>query len=150
MVTSNLASGQLSRDQIEAMFARRQEALNNLDAAALVADYADDCIVESPSAGTLQGSWAVDAARRAWFEAFPDLKYATERLVIDGNTVVQIVTLEGTDSGGFMGLTPTGKSFRVPAMFAYELRNGKITREQRIYDFTGVLIQIGTLKAKPA
>jgi steroid delta-isomerase-like uncharacterized protein len=150
MTTSNLGSGQLTREQIEAMFARRQEALDNLDVAALSADYAEDCVVESPAAGTLQGAWAVDNARRAWFEAFPDLTFRTDRLVIDGNTVVQIATLEGTDIGGFMGLPPSGKTFRVPAVFTYQLQNGKIVREQRVYDFTGLLVQIGTLKAKPA
>jgi len=30
------------------------------------------------------------------------------------------------------------------------LRNGKIVHERRIYDFTGLLVQIGVLKAKPA
>lgn len=150
MVTSNLGSGQLTREQVEAMFVRRQVALDNLDAATLSSDYAEDCVVESPAAGTLQGAYAVDTARRAWFDAFPDLKYRTDRLVIDGDTVVQICTLEGTDIGGFMGLPPSGKTFRVPAVFTYQLKSGKITREQRVYDFTGLLVQIGTLKAKPA
>jgi hypothetical protein len=30
------------------------------------------------------------------------------------------------------------------------LENGKIVRERRIFDFTGLLVQIGVLKAKPA
>ena len=150
MTTSNIGSEQLTREQVEAMFMRRKEALDNLDVAALSADYAEDCVVESPAAGTLQGVWAVDSARRAWFEAFPDLKYRTDRLVIDGHTVVQVCTLEGTDIGGFMGLPPSGKAFRAPAVFIYQLRGGKIMREQRVYDFTGMLVQIGTLKAKPA
>ena len=59
-------------------------------------------------------------------------------------------TLEGTDSGQFLGLPPTGKSFRIPAVFLYELKDGQIARERRIYDFTGLLVQIGLLKAKPA
>ena len=45
---------------------------------------------------------------------------------------------------------PTGKSFRVPAVFLYDLKDGQIARERRIYDFTGVLMQVGLLKAKPA
>ena len=57
---------------------------------------------------------------------------------------------EGQDVGQFLGLAPTGKSFRVPGVFLYDLQDGQIVRERRIYDFTGVLIQIGLLKAKPA
>ena len=139
----------LTREELIALFDRRQEALDNMDASALSSDYADDCLVESPAAGTLKGAAAVDRARRAWFEAFPDLKYQTERLIIDGPHVVQLMTIEGTDIGGFMGL-PSGKSFKAPAVFIYEFRDRKIVRETRIYDFTGVLIQIGLLKAKPA
>ena len=60
-----------------------------------------------------------------------------------------IATVSGTDTGGFMGLPPTGKAFRVPAVFAYALANGQITRWQTVYDFAGVLIQIGMLRAKP-
>ena len=138
----------LTREELTALFERRQDAFDNMDADALAGDYADDCVVESPAAGTLRGAAAVDRARRSWFEAFPDLKYRTERLVIDGAHVVQLVTIEGTDIGGFMGL-PSGKSFKAPAVFLYEFRDRKIAHETRIYDFTGVLIQIGLLKAKP-
>ena len=140
----------LTHEEMTALFVRRQVAFDNMDADALSRDYADDCLVDSPAAGTLRGAAAVDRARRAWFEAFPDLKYRTERVVIDGNHVMQLLTLEGTDIGGFMGLDPSGKSFKAPAVFVYEFRDRKIVRETRIYDFTGVLVQIGLLKAKPA
>ena len=32
----------------------------------------------------------------------------------------------------------------------FEIRGRQIVRERRIYDFTGLLLQIGVLKAKPA
>jgi steroid delta-isomerase-like uncharacterized protein len=140
----------LTRDEVTALFERRQDAFDNLDADALLGDYAHDCVVESRVAGTLRGPAAVDRARRAWFEAFPDLKFRTDRLIIDGTHVVQLLTLEGTDIGGLMGLAPSGKSFKAPAVFVYEFRDRKIVHETRIYDFTGVLVQIGLLKAKPA
>jgi predicted ester cyclase len=71
-------------------------------------------------------------------------------LLIDGDSVAQILTIEGTDDGQFLGLPPTGKSFRVPAVFLYELKDGQIASERRIYDFTGLLMQVGLLKARPA
>jgi steroid delta-isomerase-like uncharacterized protein len=140
----------ITREEVTALFDRRQEALDNMDADALAGDYADDCVVDSPASGTLRGAVAVDRARRAFFEAFPDLKFRTDQLVIDDNTVVQVATFEGTDIGGFMGLDPSGRSFKALAVIIYEFRNRKIARETRIYDFTGVLVQIGLLKARPA
>jgi steroid delta-isomerase-like uncharacterized protein len=149
VAATDRTTGQMTREEIVAFFNRRQEAFDNLDAATIAADYADDCIVESPMAGTHQTRAAVERVYRAVFDAFLDHKVRTETLVIDGNRVAQVVSLEGTDIGGFMGLPPTGKGFRAPAVFLFELKDHLIVRERRIYDFTGLLLQIGVLKAKP-
>jgi predicted ester cyclase len=69
--------------------------------------------------------------------------------VIDGERAVWIGEVHGTDTGGFMGLAATGKPFQLPIVMVCTLKDGVIVREQRIYDFTGMLVQIGLLKAKP-
>jgi steroid delta-isomerase-like uncharacterized protein len=96
-----------------------------------------------------QGREAAEKALRAVFSAFLDLTITTDHL-IDGVSVASVITLEGTHIGDFLGIPPTGKRFSMPAVFFYQLENGKIVRERRIYDFTGLLIQIGVLKVKPA
>jgi steroid delta-isomerase-like uncharacterized protein len=139
---------ELTRDEILAMFARRQEAYDDLDAAALAADYADDVVIESPMSGR---HGKADAARnlRAFFDAFLDLKATFEPPVVDGHHVAVIGMCEGTNMGGFMGLPPSGRAFKLRTVMMFELRGGRIVHEQRIYDFTGMLIQVGILKAKP-
>jgi predicted ester cyclase len=49
-----------------------------------------------------------------------------------------------------MGLPPTGKKFTMPMVFLFTIRDGRIQHERRVYDFTGLMIQLGVLKAKPA
>jgi len=71
-------------------------------------------------------------------------------LIIDGDRVVYVFTMSGTDTGGLMGMEPSGKPALVPMVFVSRVANGVIVRERRIYDFTGMLVQIGVLKAKPA
>jgi steroid delta-isomerase-like uncharacterized protein len=140
----------MTRDEISKMFARREDACNGKDSAALAADYADDAVIDSPTAGVHQGP---DGAKQAYdtiFHAFADNLRKTEALVIDGDHVAQVLTIEGTNLGGLMGLPPNGKHFRLPAVFLYDLHGDKIVRERRIYDFTGMLVQIGVLKARPA
>jgi len=137
---------QMTREETVAFFARRQAAYDNLDAAALAAD----CVVESPMGGTHHGPAAAKQVIEAGFHAFLDLKVRIEGQVIEGAQVVEIMNLEGTHIGEFLGLPPTGKSFRLTAAFVYELRGRQIVRERRIYDFTSGLLQIGLLKAKPA
>jgi steroid delta-isomerase-like uncharacterized protein len=140
----------VTRDEIAAMFVRREEAFEEMDAAALAADYADDAVIESPVGGTHRGPAAAAKVFDGLFHAFADHTRHQEDLLIDGNRVAQVLTLEGTNIGGFLGLPPSGKHFRVPAVFLYELHGNKIVRERRIFDFTGMLVQLGVLKARPA
>jgi steroid delta-isomerase-like uncharacterized protein len=136
------------RADIVALFERRQAAFDNLDAAALAADYADDCVVESPIGGTHTGRAAVQKVFQTVFDAFLDQKLRTEALVVDGSRAAHVTSIEGTNLGGFLGLPASNKPFRLTAVFVCEFRDGKIVREQRVYDFTRLLMQIGTLKVK--
>jgi predicted ester cyclase len=139
----------MTRDQIAAMFERRRAAYERRDAAALAADYTPDCIVDSPSGGTHQGPEAAEEVLRNVFDAL-EVSVHQESLLIDGDLVAQVLSIEGKGVGRFLGLAPTGREFHVPGVFLYQLREGLIARERRIYDFTALLIQSGLLKAKPA
>ena len=139
---------ELTRDEILALFARRQEAFDDLDAARLAADYADDVVIESPMSGR-HGKADAERNLRALFDAFLDLKATFDPPIVDGQHVAVIGMCEGTNMGGFMGLPASGRGFKLRTVMMFELRGGKIVREQRIYDFTGMLIQVGILKAKP-
>jgi steroid delta-isomerase-like uncharacterized protein len=139
----------MTRNEIAAIFERRRMAYDDQDAPALAADYAVDCVIESPSGGVHHGRAAAEQVLRAVIDGL-DVKMHQDALLIDGDSVAQILTIEGTDDGQFLGLPPTGKSFRVPAVFLYDLKDGQIARERRIYDFTGLLMQVGLLKARPA
>ncbi|MGH9255307.1 MAG: ester cyclase [Vicinamibacterales bacterium] len=139
----------MTRDEIVAFFERRLEHYEDLDAAALAADYADDAVIESPIAGVHTGRRAAEQALQAVFAAFVDRRMESVSLLIDGDRVANVLAIEGTLIGDFMGLPPTGKPFHHTAVFLYELRDRQIVRERRIYDFTGLLMQVGVLKAKP-
>jgi steroid delta-isomerase-like uncharacterized protein len=139
----------MTHDEIVAFFQRRENLNNDFDAAALAADYADDAVIDSPIAGVHTGPLAAERALKVVFAAFLDRTMRTESLLIDGNLVAQVFAIEGTHIGEFLGLPPSGKPFRHTAVFLYELRDRQIVRERRIYDFTGLLVQIGVLKAKP-
>lgn len=140
----------MTRDEIAALFARRQQAWDRLDAAALAADYSEDATVDSPLAGgSATGRDAIERLFATYFAAFPDFKLDHEMQLIDGENVSQLIRATGTDSGGFMGMSPTRRKITFRCAFFYSLRDGHIAREQRVYDFTGLLIQVGLLKAKP-
>ncbi len=140
----------MTRQDIHALLDRRQVAYDRRDVVALTNLHAEDGVVESLVAGTVRGRAAIGDVYRAWLTAFPDVVITSEDLVIDGLRAAHVQTHTGTDRGGFMGLPPTGKPFRVPIVYLFEFQDGHILHERRIYDFTGLLVQIGVLKAKPA
>ena len=139
----------MTREEIVALVASVERGFNLHDVAAITAPYAADCVVESRMAGTVHGAAAVAQVWLALFAAFPDVAAVTEDLLIEDNRAVWLVRMSGTDTGGFMGLPPTNKPFTAPVVLMYTLKDGQVVREKRIYDFTGMLIQIGVLKAKP-
>jgi predicted ester cyclase len=143
-----LQSG-MTRAEIEAFFKRRQEAYEDLDAKALAADYAESAVIESPMTGVHTGREA-EKNIRTFFEAFLDVTMSWDEVVIDGDVVVTILSSEGTHMRELLGFEPTGKRFQLSIANVYRLKDRKIVHERRIYDFTGLLVQIGVLKAKPA
>jgi steroid delta-isomerase-like uncharacterized protein len=141
----------MTRDEILGLLDRRADAWRHLDAETLAGDYAEDAVIESPLAGgTTQGRDQIRQVFQTYFVAFPDLAMAVEEVLVDDQRAAVMATFTGTDQGGFMGMPPTGRRVTIPVVFLYEFRDGKIVRDRRVYDFTGMLVQVGTLRAKPA
>ena len=141
----------MTREAIVRMFAARDEAIARRDIGFLVSQHAADCEQISPLAGgSVRGRDAIGKLYETWFNGFPDLVWISDEPLIDGNRITQMTTQAGTDTGGFMGLPATGRPFRVPVVWLFTVGDGEFTHVRPIYDFTGLLVQIGLLKAKPA
>jgi predicted ester cyclase len=139
----------MTREQIVEVLRRRHEAWIARDLTALLATYAENAVVVSPFGGVLEGHDDIERTYRLWLSAFADVEYLREDPVVDGNRAVEIARMRGTHTGDFFGLAPTGRRVEVQMAGILTLENGLIREERRIYDFTGVLIQVGVLKAKP-
>jgi predicted ester cyclase len=140
----------MTRDEVLAVVTKWQTALASRDVVTYVSLYSDTVELQSPLAGTVCGHDGLVKAFNAFFTAFPDATFVSEAPIIDGNRVVVASVVAGTDSGGLMGLAPSGKPFRFKIVFLLELDGSMIVRDRRNYDFTGLLVQLGVLKAKPA
>ena len=140
----------MTREEIMAFFTRREAAWRAHDAAALAADHASDGVVISPTGGVLEGRADIERIYSIWFTAFPDLAFASTDVLVDGNRAVLVATVTGTHAGDFFGLPASGRRLQASFAFLYTLVDGVIVHEHRILDFTGVLIQVGVLKVKPA
>ena len=81
---------------------------------------------------------------------FPDWTYTGDPVMVDGLRVAQPFQVEATHGGDFMGVPGTGRRVEIQGVRVFEMRDGLIGFEQRHYDFTGLLIQAGILRGKPA
>jgi len=140
----------MTRPEIDAFFKERQEAWTARDSERLAAGHADDGVVESPMFGRRQGRQAIAESYRALFDIFPDWDYQGEDLLIDDQRVAQPFIVMATHVGSFMGHAGSNRQFRIQGVRFFRMNRGLIQTERRIYDFTGLLIQIGVLKGKPA
>lgn len=140
----------MTRLEITEMVARVMDAWRRRDIEALAGFHAEDGVVETPlGGGVTRGREAIRKVYEALFHSFPDVKLEHEKPLIDGDRVVLVARISGTDSGGFMGMHATGRAVDFPCVLLFDFENGLIARERRIYDFTGLAVQVGAIKAKP-
>jgi uncharacterized protein (TIGR02246 family) len=140
----------MTRDDILSLLDKQSAAWAAHDPAAFASGYAPHATVTSPTGGVLEGRDEIEHIARKWFQAFPDIRFASEEILIDGDRVVQIARVSGTHGGEFFGVAATGRKVDVVFALIMTVGGGHITEERRILDFTGVLVQVGVLKAKPA
>jgi steroid delta-isomerase-like uncharacterized protein len=140
----------MERKEIEAVVAEWIEAWKRRDPVALTVPYSEGAVYESMLAGTIHGHAAIESLYRSWFSAFPDMEFEVESRLIDQTQAAVFWSQRGRHVGEFCGLAGTGRSFVLHGVFLMTLQDGRITGMQSLYDFTGLLLQIGVLKAKPA
>jgi steroid delta-isomerase-like uncharacterized protein len=140
----------MTREDITAMFRRREVAWRAHDAATLARDHSPDAVVISPTGGVLEGREEIQRVYQIWFTAFPDLQFTEYDFLIDDDRVALLMTVTGSHAGDFFGLPASGRRVQAVCAFFDTVKDGAIVHERRIFDFTGVLIQVGVLRAKPA
>jgi steroid delta-isomerase-like uncharacterized protein len=140
----------MNREEIVALFARRIDAWARRDAAALAADHAEDAVSDSPMQGRLEGRRRIHDVYANWFASFPDLVFTSKEILVDGDRVAQFFNIRGTQTAPFGGVPATGRRFDVNGALLFTIgKDGLFVAEQRVYDVTAMLVQLGVLKGKP-
>ena len=141
----------MSRDDITALFAHRADAWTRHDADALARTHSEHAVAESPMQGRLEGRTRIREVYADWFRAFPDMTVTSRRLVINGNRAAEMFSVRGTQTAPFHGVPATARRVDFKSVFFYTIgADGLIDEDERIYDVTRVLVQLGLLKAKPS
>jgi steroid delta-isomerase-like uncharacterized protein len=75
--------------------------------------------------------------------AFPDLNVSIEQLVAEGDRVVAVSRMNGTQQGELPGIKPSGRTVNVSSMDLYRVQDGRIVEHFGRFDELGMLEQLG-------
>ena len=139
----------MTRSEIDDLLARHQRAFKRHDTLALAEQHAEDGVFESPAHGVVHGRDAIEHVYRYWFEAFADLDLTWDSAAIDGDRAAFFWKFSGTSTGPFFGVVSAGTKVEMVGAADYRVANGVITSARHIFDFSGLLMKLGVLKAKP-
>jgi sigma-B regulation protein RsbU (phosphoserine phosphatase) len=114
-------------------------AVNEHDTALIVSLYKDDAIMISPMFPRVEGRAAIASNWERTFSLFPDWAVHLSDVMVDGDRVALLGTATGTDRNGWFGQPSTGERIDYRAIIYLTFANGKIVRDERVYDLTGVL-----------
>ncbi|MEM8797952.1 MAG: ester cyclase [Pseudomonadota bacterium] len=72
----------------------------------------------------------------------PDLNWAVEDMIEDGDTIVVRGRATGTPAGPLFGVDGNGKSFEIMSIDIHTLEEGRIVRTYHVEDWAGALRQL--------
>jgi steroid delta-isomerase-like uncharacterized protein len=121
------------------------EAANSHDASGFDRYYAED-VVYYGNDGEIRGRENVKAYLQGFLTALPDIKLTVEDIFGEGERVFTRTRLQGTNTGQFNGMPPTGKRIDVRwIMNAARVRDGRIVEEWEICDHLEIMRQLGLM-----
>ena len=119
------------------------EAVSTGNLEALKGIFSADVIEHDPAPGQGKGPEGFIKFFTMMRTAFPDLKVTVDHIVQDENNLAMAYTIHGTHEGEFMGITPTGKTFKARGMQIGRYENGKIVERWGSSDELGLVKQLG-------
>ena len=115
----------------------------NIDAAAQFVW--EDVVEQVPFPGQGPGLEGLKDVLRGMRAAFPDLIFAIQEQVCEGDKVTSRFEWTGTHRGTFLGIPATGRFVRVWGIVIDRLEDGRIKDTRIIMDIFGLMMQLGVL-----
>ena len=138
----------MSAKEIKALERRFFEEINKGKAAGMAAMdefYANDFLMHLSTGEDMYGLKNIKQVASDEFNEFPDLHYAIDDMIVEGNKVAVRLTATGTHKGEFMGVSPTNKKVTVRVILIDRFTGGKIVEEWVIGDNLSLMQQLGAV-----
>ncbi|MDG5815573.1 ester cyclase [Chitinispirillales bacterium ANBcel5] len=99
-------------------------------------------IYRSTGGGEYHGKDGLRSLVASYRDAFPDFRIRVEQMVSDEHAVASHCTIFGTHKGKIMGIAPTGKRVKIPALIMSSMREKRVAEEFEIIDTEDLLSQL--------
>ena len=120
-----------------------EQIWNQGDESAIDRFIAEDAAGNDPKFGVGRESFRLQW--RKWRAAFPDINFAVEEIVAEGDTVVTRWRLTGTHLGEYLGKEATGYKADVDGVSIDRIKGGMVVSGFDAWDSLGFREQIGLI-----
>ncbi|WP_238325919.1 ester cyclase [Bryobacter aggregatus] len=110
----------------------------------------EDVVELVPFPGQGPGLEGLKDILRGMRSSFPDLNFAIEEQIAQGDKVVSRFEWVGTHQHEFLGVPATGRQVRVWGIVIDRIEEGRIKDTRIIMDMLGLMMQLGVFPAPPA
>ncbi len=105
----------------------------------------EDMVEQVPFPGQGPGVEGLKDVLRGLRAAFPDMHWAVEEQIAEGDKVVTRFEWTGTHRGNFLGVPATGRPVKVWGMVIDRFEEGRIKDTRILMDTLGLMIQLGVI-----
>lgn len=121
------------------------EVINKKNLDAIDTLVANDFVEHVPFPGQGPGREGLKYAIGLFLNAFPNIHWALDEQIAEGNKVVSRFTWTGTHRGLFLGIAPTGRMVQVWGVVNDVIRGGQLAESRMIMDTLGLMQQLGAI-----
>ncbi len=109
----------------------------------------EDVVEQVPLPGQGPGLKGLQDVLRGMRSGFPDLNFAINEQIAEGDKVASRFEWTGTHRGEFLGVPATGRPVRVWGIVIDRLEEGRIKDTRIIMDSLGLMMQLGVIPPPP-
>ena len=134
----------MSPEEHKALLRHTYEVFNQGNLTAFFEQFTPDFVLHNGSL-TIQGLDTFKQLETMLLGALPDIHYAVEDLLAEGDKVAVRLTVTGTHRGVLLGIPPTGKYTTVTESALSRVVGGKIAEHWSETDMLGLMQQLGVI-----
>src|SRR5215467_12262002 len=129
----------MTRQQAVEFVRELEQGVNAHDSARLMRMYHADAVAKSPMFPRIAGRDAIEKSWETLFTLFPDWTVEISEVLVDGDRIAFMGRAGATDRNGWFGQPATGEPIEYRVIVILDIVDGKIARDERVYDLAGVL-----------